>query len=288
MTKSITDAIRRVRLGAITILLSFPLAVSAVDPASEEDPYFILMGEAEKAIADHNYEEATARLIDALGVDPANPANMILKTNLGMVYSELGRDSLAIATLDDVISKAPRMTVALLNRGRLNLKTDRTDAAMADFSRVLEIDSLNAEALYFRGMMSLYGGDRESAETDFNTLKSSQPENPRTYRALSTLYSMTGREHQAAEYFRKLIELEPAPEYYAALAGCYLTLEDLSEASSIIAEGLKLYPIDPELYYYRAWLNRERFRYDDARDDAAKAIRYGASREKVEALFKKK
>lgn len=246
------------------------------------------MGEAEKAIADHNYEEAAARLIDALGVDPGNPANMILKTNLGMVYSELGRDSLAIATLDDVISHAPRMTVAILNRGRLNLKIDRKEAAIADFSRVLEIDSLNADALYFRGMMSLYGGDRDEAETDFNSLNASQPESQRTYRALATLYSMTGRERQAAEYFKKLIEHESAPEYYAALAGCYLTLEDLSEASSTIAEGLKLYPIDPELYYYRAWLNRERFRYDEAHADAARAIRYGASREKVEALFKKK
>lgn len=271
------------------VLLMMPLRTSAVEPAAtEEDPYSILMDEAEKAIADKNYEEAAARLIDALGVNPTNPANLIVKTNLGLVYSELGRDSLAIATLSDVISKEPRMTAAILNRGRLNLKVNRTDSAVADFSRVLEIDSVNAEALYFRGMISLYGGNREAAETDFNILKATRPESQSTFRALATLYSMTGREREAAEYFQKLIEHEAAPEYYAALAGCYLAIDELSEASSTISDGLKLYPLDPELYYYRAWLNRERFRYDDARDDAAKAIRYGASKEKVKSLFKKK
>lgn len=265
-----------------------PLCAAAVDPNSEEDPYFILMGEADKAIAEKNYEEAAARLIDALGVEPGNPANMILKTNLGMVYSELGRDSLAIATLDDVISQAPRMTVAILSRGKLNLKTNRTDSAMSDFSRVIQLDSLNADARYFRGMMSLYDGDKESAETDFTVLESSQPESIRASLALATLYSMTGRELKACEYFKKLIEKEPSPEYYSALAGCQLAIEELSEASATISEGLKLYPIDPELYYYRAWLNRDRFRLDEAHDDAGKAIRCGASKEKVEALFKKK
>lgn len=270
------------------IAISLSLTVKAVDPASEENPYILLMGEAEKAIADGKYDEAAARLIDAMAVEPGNPANLILKTNLGMVYSSLDRDSLAIATLDDVISRAPKMTVARLNRGKINLKINRNDSAIADFSRVIELDSVNYDARYFRGMMSLYGGDKETAEGDFLVLEGTQPERQRTWLALATLYSMTGRDRKAVEYFKKLIENEPAPEYYSALAGCYLAINNLSDASSIIADGLKLYPVDPELYYYRAWLNRDSFRLDDARSDANRAIRYGASPDKVNALFKKK
>lgn len=271
----------------ITISLLFPLSVAAADPAgqTEENPYFLLMGEAEKAIADENYEEAAARLIDALAVDPENPGNLLVMTNLGMVYSCLDRDSLAIATLDEVTRRAPNMTVAILNRGRIKLKNDMNEAAYADFTKVIELDSVNADARYFRGIMSLYGGDRTTAEADFNIIKDAQPDRVRTYAALAALYSMTGRDKEAIPYFEKLIEKEPTPEYFASLAGCYLSIEELSEAARVINEGMKLYRHDPELYYYRAWLNRDRFRYDDSHADAKRAIEYGANPEKVKALY---
>jgi hypothetical protein len=43
-----------------------------------------------------------------MAVEPDNPGNLLLKTNLGIVYSALDRDSLATATLSDVISRARR------------------------------------------------------------------------------------------------------------------------------------------------------------------------------------
>ncbi len=255
------------------------------DPTIDEQPYYILMGEAEKAISDGNYEEAAARLIDAMATEPENPGNLLLMTNLGLVYSCLDRDSLALATLDEVNRRAPKMSVALLNRGRIKLKINDNEGALDDFDKVIELDSLNADARYFRGMMALYGGDRQTAEGDLTVIGNLQPDRTRTHAALAALYSMTGRNREAIKHFEKLIEQEPSPEYFASLAGCYLAIEDLSEAAGVINEGMKLYPRDPELYYYRAWLNRDRFRLDDAHADAKLAIKYGASPEKVNRLF---
>ncbi len=48
---------------------------------------------------------------------------------------------------------------------------------------------------------------------------------------------------------------------------------------------LDLYSYDAELYYYRAWLNRDRYRLDEAHADARKAIELGANKNKVDALF---
>ncbi len=261
---------------------------SPANPDIDANPYFILTAEADSAIAKGDYDRAAARLIDAMAVEPDNPGNLLLKTNLGIVYSALDRDSLATATLSDVISRAPSMTVALVARGRIALKTRHDSLALADFSRAIKVDSLCTDARYFRGLMALYGGDRKMAEADLAVIGSLQPDRPRTLSALGALYSMTGREREAVKYLERLIEDDPAPEFYATLAGCYLTLEKLSDASRVIAEGLRLYPRDPELYYYRAWLNRERFRYDDAKADAKLAIKYGASPQKVNDLFKKK
>ncbi len=80
---------------------------SPANPDIDANPYFILTAEADSAIAKGDYDRAAARLIDAMAVEPDNPGNLLLKTNLGIVYSALDRDSLATATLSDVISRAP-------------------------------------------------------------------------------------------------------------------------------------------------------------------------------------
>jgi tetratricopeptide (TPR) repeat protein len=104
--------------------------------------------------------------------------------------------------------------------------------------------------------------------------------------ALSSLYSLTRRDKEAIPYYKRLISVEPSPEYYASLAGCYLATDNITEAAATIAEGLSKYSNDPELYYYRAWLNRDRLLLDDAKSDARRAIALGASPDKVNELFK--
>ena len=149
---------------------------SPANPDIDANPYFILTAEADSAIAKGDYDRAAARLIDAMAVEPDNPGNLLLKTNLGIVYSALDRDSLATATLSDVISRAPSMTVALVARGRIALKTRHDSLALADFSRAIKVDSLCTDARYFRGLMALYGGDRKMAEADLAVIGSLQPD----------------------------------------------------------------------------------------------------------------
>lgn len=257
------------------------------DP-DEEDPYFLLCGQADKAIADGDFESAAARIIDAISIRPDGQENLLLMTNLGMVYSCMDRDSLAIATLDEVLRREPAMRTAQAHRARVLLKMGRDDDAYEAYGAVLASDSLNMDARFFHGFIALFKGRRAVAETDFEVLRSLDPESTMTAQALSSLYSMTGRDLEAIPYYERLLTIEPSPEYYAALAGCYLALERLSEASSTISDGLRLFPLDPELYYYRAVLNRERFLLDDARADADKAVSLGLSPEKAAGIFNKK
>ena len=259
-----------------------------VDTAFEADPYFILMGEADRAIADSAWSEAAARLRDALEIKPDHPSNALLLNNLAHVYTHLGMDSLAIDTYGRGLDIAPHMTTLLNGRGRLLLSMGHDAEALDDFSTIISVDSLNTDARYYHGMLSLYRGRLDEAENDFNVLNRIVPKSIDTAIALSTLYALSGRERQAIPYLERLIADEPSPEYFATLAGCRLALGDLTEASEAIGEGLRRYPSDPELYSYRAWLNRDRFRSDEARKDAEKAIRLGANPLKVADLFNKR
>ena len=263
------------------------IAAAAQTPVDslEAQPYYILIGEAEEALADDRLDDAAARLREAMQVDPDNPGNVLLLSNLGVIYWRCDEDSLALDVLNEANRRAPSMVTVLLNRGRLLLDMGHNREAFEDFNEVVALDSVNCPARYYRGTMSLYGGRLDMAEKDFDVLKRLKPKALDTAVALSALYSLSGRDREAIPYFERLVEEDPAPEYFAGLAGCLLALQNYSRAAEWLEGGLKRYSHDPELYYYRAWLNRDRYRLDDARADAAKAVEYGASKAKVDALF---
>lgn len=266
------------------ILKENPQSMSAVGD-DEENPYLILIGEAEKAIDDGDYVSAIMRFKDAMRVEPDNPSNVLLYNNLGLLYSQLGQDSLAMKAYDNALAIAPSMTTVLSNRAQLCLRLGRDAEAMRGFADVIDRDSLNVKARFYHGMMSLYAGDAQSAIADFGVLKMADPDSENTCLALSSLYSMTGCEAQAIPYYQKLIAMGPEPEYYAGLAGCYLALDRLSDATAAINEGLEKCGDDPELYYYRAWTNKEAYQLDQAKADAKRAIQLGADPRKVMSLF---
>ncbi len=272
---------------AVFILSALFAHASESSDSLEARPYYLLIGQAEEALADDRRDEAAARLVEAMAVEPENPGNVLLLSNLGVIYWRDGRDSLALEVFDRAIEKAPAMVTVLLNRGRLHLSMGHNVEAYDDFSRVVELDSANCPARYYRGTMSLYGGRLDLAEADFNVLKTLKPKAIDTAAALSALYSLSGRDRDAIPYFDRLLQDDPSPEYYAGLAGCLLAIEEYTRAAEVIEGGLKRYGPDPELYYYRAWLNRDRYRLDDARADAARAIELGANKARVDALFER-
>lgn len=259
-------------------------ATVAID---EEDPYFLLMEEADSALANGRYLEAVERLKDAMRVNPEHPTNALLLSNLGIAYNYLNYDSLALDAFDRALLLAPSMTTVHSNRAMLLLKMNRDMEARQGFAHVIARDSLNSSARYYHGMLSLYAHDLRGAEADFAVLASVAPDDYNTQVAMSALYSLTGQDARAIPYYKKLIEMDPAAEYYAALAGCYLATSDLQAASETLANGFKTCGEDAELYYYRAWLRRDSYMMDEARSDAKRAIELGASPAKVNALFKK-
>lgn len=255
-------------------------------PLDEEDPYVLLCGQADQAVEKGQYSEAATRLLEAMAMRPDSPQNVLILSNLGMIYSYMNEDSLAIATLNEALSKQPALKTARLNRAKVFLKIGRDSDAYADFGTLLETDSLNAELRYYHGTIALYKGNREQANRDYAVLEAVEPEGFLTAQAMGVFHSLTGNDAKAIPYLKKVIEQEPAAEYYAALAGCLLATGELAEASAILREAMEAYPSDPELYYYRARLNKARFLLDDAHADADRAVALGLNPKRVAGIFK--
>ena len=279
------------RIASFIALISLTVGMWAdeiPDSVFEADPYFILMGEADSAIIKHDWPTAVLRLNDALAVKPQHPSNALLYNNLATVYGYMGQDSLSLDTFNKGLEIAPNMLTLILGRGRALLANGKVSEAFVDFNRAVELDSVSVDARYYRGMVALYGGDLVRAERDFEVMNRVAPKLADTAIALSTLYAMTHREKEAIPLLKGLIAHDPAAEFYATLAECYLATDDLSNASETIGAGLERYPQNAELYYCRAWLNRGRYLLDDAQADAKTAIKLGANPRKVNKLFKEK
>lgn len=269
----------------LLILLIVPLTIWADDATKKNEKYFSLVEDADNAISEGNWALAQEYLQQAMRLDPSNPTNVLLLSNLGMVQFYDGRSDEAIATLTNAHNIAPKSVTVLMNRARIYTSTNQHILASADYSTVIHLDSTMIEPRFYRAMLSLNAGKLDEAKTDIDTLIIKAPDDHRTNIAQATLLMTIGEYQKAIPYLSTVIKNMPDASYYGHRALCYLQTNDLSSATEDISNGLSLDPTDPELYIYRAMLNKMRYRPDDAKADAETAIKFGANPHTVKALI---
>lgn len=272
-------------IAAAFILSVLPLAMSAREvPSDEEDPYFLLTGQAAEAIDSCDYESAATRLLEAMSLRPDAPENVLLMSNLGMVYSYMDKDSLALITFDRALEIAPSMRTVLANRANVYLKVGRDKDAYRDLGTIIEIDSTSVDARYLHGLLAIGFGDMERAKADMAVVRDADPEGLATAVGMSTIYTLEEKHLDALPYLERLAAESGREEDFAALAACQLELGKLSDAGATIAKGMGKFPLSGELYYYRARLNRDRYDRKSAEADAKKARQLGIEEARIKLL----
>lgn len=270
----------------IIILAALSAVFAVMADKADDNIYMRMVSDAHDAISKGNYEQAERYITDALNLQPTNPMNSMLISNLGMVRYYMGQDSLALATLSHAHNISPASVTILLNRAKVLTSMRRIEEALEDYDRVTELDSAVAKPYFFRGMVSLNKGDLPEALRQFESLQKLDPDGYETQIAMAQLYLVTEQWNAALPYFCKLLKEEAAPEYYSGRAWCYLNKGELSEAADDIARGLKISSHDPELLLCRAYLNKLRYRPEDSKRDAEEAVLNGADPKRVNRLLK--
>ena len=240
-----------------------------------ETPYLNLVEQADKACADGNWKEAAEILQQAIDTEPANPGNILLLSNLGMVRYNLGLDSLAIESFNRALDIAPSSVTILANRAKVYTAMGHEQEAFDDYSRIMRLDSTYITARYHHGLLALRHKMYDVAKEDFDYLNKYYPSSDEAFIGQATLHSSLGEYQEAIPYYTEILRTIKEPEYYGARAYCYLITGDLQDAADDIAAALELDPLDGELYLYRAALNKMHFRPDDARKDAKRAVELG-------------
>ncbi len=261
------------------------LAVVASAFMLSADDYIKYIELADEAVQKQDWDRAEALLREAMSSEPSNPQNVMLLSNVGMFQFYRGEDSLALHTLSEARAIAPASTVILNNRAKVLCQMRREDDALKDYTKVVELDSLNYDAYFNRGYILFTRGDSVGAKADFAMLERLRPNDPNTLLILAVMYSNQGNYNEAISYYNRLLKQVEKAEYYTGRAMCRLAKGDLAEASDDIGRGLELDPEDGELYYCRAYLHLLQYSEKDAKADAEKALRYGVSKQRIDELF---
>lgn len=270
------------RILLFAVLLVVTAMTSLADSRVE---YYNLMGDADKAINEGRWADAEDFLRKAMRLEPSNPSNVLLMSNLGMVQFYDGRADEAVATLSDAHAIAPASVVVLMNRARVLTSMGLPERAVSDYNRVIALDSTLAEPRFYRAMINLRAGNTDKATADIDTLRAKMPDNRFTHVAEATLFLRSGHFSEAIPHLSAILREQPDADYYGQRALCYLATNDPAAAADDIAKGLELDPTDGELYLYRAMLNKMRYRPEDAHADGEKAIRFGVDSQRVKAVI---
>lgn len=256
------------RLLSLLTVLTAILAAFASDP---DAAYLNLVDNADRAIRKGKWADAENALLEAMRSSPGNPGNIMLMSNLGIVRFNMGRDSLALQTLDEAHAMAPRSVTVLENRARVLTSTGRLDEAMTDYNTILGLDSLALSPRFYRAVLAMRAGDLDLARADVETMRRQAPDSLPTLVADATLASATHNYENAVIAYTRLISRDCQPEYLGERALANLMTDRLGDAADDLARAIEMAPDDPQLYIYRAMLNKARYRPDDAAADERKA-----------------
>jgi len=173
--------------------------------------------------------DAAAAAVQQLQV-PASSRPEMLRLRAA-VESASGDLKGANRDLKEALKLAPSNVNSLMNYATLMWKLGQKDAARETFTRVLDLDHNNRQALSSLGYLARDAGDTKLAETYFVRAKASRPNDYAPYLALGDLYTAERNFHSAETNYEQAYQHMPGnPLIVAGGANAALEAHNLNLA----------------------------------------------------------
>lgn len=266
-------------------LISLSLVFAATMQSAES--YNDILGAVDQCFKNQDWEKAETLIKQALQLEPGNPSNYLLMSNLGTVHRNRGDLQAALADYNAALQIAPKSTTILHNRASLFLDMDSTKNAFSDYRRLVEINPRDLVAKNYIGIIAMEFGNMDLAKQSFNDVLAEDKDNLDAKRGLALYSRLTSNFDTAVALYNEIIEKENRLSNYLNRAECYLAVTKLTEAQSDLLEAQKLDPKSPDLFLLKARLAQLQYQYDDAANYAKQAVALGCDPELAEPFFRK-
>lgn len=257
--------------------------------------YEKLSERAATATEQDSLTQAEGYIRQALKLEPANPHNALLFSNLGIIQQRRQQYEQALESYTLALNIAPRAVPVLLNRAALYLELGKEDLARIDYSLVLDMDKDNQEALLMRAYAYMQQRNYKSARADYEHLLKIVPQSyngrlglamleqkEKKYEAaLSILNSMLARK----EVSSAVLTASQTAVLYTARAGIEKDMEHTDLAMVDLEEAIRLDSSQPEAYLMRGQLYLSQKKKELAKRDFEKAASLGIPQADVRELL---
>ena len=215
-------------------------------------------------------------------LEPANPHNALLFSNLGTIQRRQRQYEQALESYNFALNIAPRAVPILLNRAAVYMELGRNNLAQADYSLVLDLEKNNEEALLMRAYIYMQQREYKMAKADYERLL-----NPASYNGrlgLATLEQKEGKYEEALSVLNNMIATTgetsqlSSSQYamlYVARAGVEKDLNHIDMALVDLEEAIRLDSSQPEIYLMRGEIYLAQKKKDLAKRDFEKAVSLG-------------
>ncbi len=228
--------------------------------------------------------QAEEYIRQALKLEPANPHNALLFSNLGTIQRRQHQYEQALESYNFALNIAPRTVPILLNRAAIYLELGKNNLAQADYSLVLDLEKDNEEALLMRAYIYMQQRDYKMAKTDYERLLRINPANYNARLGLATLEQKEAKYEEALVILNDMLaakgEHSQLSDFqramlYVARAGVEKDMQHTDMALLDLAEAIHLDESQIEAYLIRGEIYLAQKKKELAKRDFEKAISLG-------------
>ena len=219
--------------------------------------------------------ESISFLTQTLEINPLHSEARLLRAAL---YRKIGNPALAVEDLTTYLRQNPTDANAFLHRGILHGILGKHAQAEKDFGAAIHLEPYQVEIYMHRGVLYRMLGRTEEAEKDFERAR-------RRGHQLALSFFQKAREEieggeldSARKNLTFAIELDPSySEAYLERGSILAFLGVEKEALADFDQCIKLQPLNPEAYFFRAQIYQNWKLLGDAETDATEATRLAPS-----------
>lgn len=189
-------------------LLFFILILYAGSLHSQDNKKTDILQQADQYIEAGDYNQALVVLRDFIFNDPLHIEAQEKKIN---VLLKIDREKEAYKDINDLLKMYPSSPEYYYLRAVLNFQKEKYVKAIEDFDKAIELNmpkSYVYKVYLNRGMSHFFLQDFDLAESDFNTVISSEPENGAAYHGLGMVNYEQRDYEEAVKAFQKSLSVD--------------------------------------------------------------------------------